>query len=129
MSDQIINGVRVPFVPVGGVNGTGSRNPMGLPDEQGFKSIFDKELQQIKFSKHAQQRLDSRNIALDESDKTKIQSAVTLAEKKGAQDSLVFLRDMAFIVNIKNKTIVTAIDRDAMKENVFTNIDSAIVAG
>lgn len=129
MSDQIINGVRVPFVPVGGVNGTGSRNPMELPGEQDFKSIFDKELQQIKFSKHAQQRLDSRNIALDENDKTKIQSAVTLAEKKGAQDSLVFLRDMAFIVNIKNKTVVTAIDRDAMKENVFTNIDSAIVAG
>ncbi len=129
MSDQIINGIHVPFLPVGGVNGANTRLPVDLPEEQTFKNIFDKELQQLKFSKHAQQRLDSRNISLNENDKSKIESAVTLAEKKGAQDSLVFLRDMAFIVNIKNKTVITAIDRENMKENVFTNIDSAVVAG
>jgi flagellar operon protein len=129
MSDSIINGVHVPFLPVGGVDGSQNRLPVELPEGESFKSIFDKELQQLKFSKHAQQRLDSRNITLNETDKNKIESAVSMAEKKGSQDSLVFLRDMAFIVNIKNKTVITAIDRDSMKENVFTNIDSAVVAG
>jgi flagellar operon protein len=129
MSEPIINGVRVPFLPVSGVDGSQIKPAIDLPEEQSFKSIFEKELQQVKFSKHAQQRLDSRNISLNDSDIGKIESAVSLAEKKGSQDSLVFLRDMAFIVNIKNKTVVTAIDRENMKDNVFTNIDSAVVAG
>jgi flagellar operon protein len=53
---------------------------------------------------------------------------VSLVEQKGAQDSLVFLRDMAFIVSVKNRTVVTAIDQEHLRQNVFTNIDSAIVA-
>lgn len=129
MSDAIINGVRVPFVPAGGVNLAQNRFPVALPEEQSFKNIFEKELQELKFSKHAQQRLDSRNIALNENDKTKLESAVSLAEKKGSQDSLVFLRDMAFIVSVKNRTVVTAMDKESLRDNVFTNIDSAIVAG
>jgi flagellar operon protein len=128
MSETIINGVKVPFVPVGSPIGTGNRLPVDIPDSRSFKQVFDKELQSVKFSKHAQQRLDSRNITLNEQDKTKIEQAVTMAEKKGSQDSLVLLRDMAFIVNIKNRTVVTAMDKESMSQNVFTNIDSAVVA-
>ena len=51
------------------------------------------------------------------------------AGQKGGQDSLVLLRDMAFIVSVPNKTVVTAMDADQVKENVFTNIDSAVIAG
>jgi len=128
MSETIINGVRVPFVPVGNPNATGNRLPIDLPEDRSFKQIFDKELQSVKFSKHAQQRLDSRNITLNDHDKSKIENAVSMAEKKGSQDSLVLLRDMAFIVNIKNRTVVTAMDKESMSQNVFTNIDSAVVA-
>ena len=128
MSETIINGVRVPFVPVGNPNAVGNRLPVDLPEDRSFKQIFDKELQSVKFSKHAQQRLDSRNITLNDHDKSKIENAVSMAEKKGSQDSLVLLRDMAFIVNIKNRTVVTAMDKESMSQNVFTNIDSAVVA-
>ena len=67
-------------------------------------------------------------MELNDTDKQQLAKAVSLAEQKGSQDSLVFLRDMAFIVSIKNKTVVTAIDSEHLRENVFTNIDSAIVA-
>ncbi|HAP36507.1 MAG TPA: flagellar protein [Bacteroidetes bacterium] len=128
MAETIINGVRVPFVPIGNPSGAGNRLPIDLPADRSFKQVFDKELQSVKFSKHAQQRLDSRNITLNDQDKTKIENAVSMAEKKGSQDSLVLLRDMAFIVNIKNRTVVTAMDKESMSQNVFTNIDSAVVA-
>lgn len=129
MSETIVNGIKVPFLPVGGVNNAPARPPVELPEEKSFKTIFEKELQQLKFSKHAQQRLESRNIQLNEMDKSKLESAVSKAEQKGANDSLVFLRDMAFIVSVKNRTVVTAIDKENLRENVFTNIDSAVVAG
>jgi flagellar operon protein len=58
-----------------------------------------------------------------------LQHAITRAEEKGANDSLVMLRDMAFIVSVKNRTVVTAMHGENMKTNVFTNIDSAVIAG
>lgn len=129
MSDNIVNGVRVPFIPVTGVSPAGPRPPVELGGTSPFKQVLDKELQSLKYSKHAQQRLESRNIELSDADRTNLEKAVDRADQKGANDSLVFLRDMAFIVNVKNRTVITAIDREAMKENVFTNIDSAVVAG
>jgi flagellar operon protein len=128
MSDTIVNGVKVPFIPVGGVAREQVRLPIELNDERSFNTILEKELTQLKYSKHAQQRLESRNMELNDADRSKIEHAVNRAEQKGSNDSLVFLRDMAFIVNIKNRTVVTAIDRENLRENVFTNIDSAVVA-
>ena len=128
MSATNINGVNVPFLPIGGVDGFQEKRPFGPPEEKSFKEIFEAEIQQLKFSKHAQERLESRNMQLTENDKAQLGKAVHLAEQKGARDSLVFLKDMAFIVNVKNRTVVTAIDSEHLRENVFTNIDSAIVA-
>jgi flagellar operon protein len=129
MADTTINGVSVPFLPVGGVDGLKQKPSIPLPVEQSFDTILQKELGDVKFSKHAQERLSERNINLDQKDLKNLNNAITLAEKKGANDSLVFLRDMAFIVSIKNKTIVTAMQGENMRDNVFTNIDSAVVAG
>ena len=128
MSTTNINGVNVPFLPIGGVDGFQEKKLFDLPEEKSFKKVFDAELQQLKFSKHAQERLQARNMQLNDTDKAQLEKAVNLAEQKGSQDSLVFLKDMAFIVNVKNKTVVTAIDSDHLRQNVFTNIDSAIVA-
>jgi flagellar operon protein len=128
MSATNINGVNVPFLPIGGVDGLQQQKPIALPEERSFKKIFEAEVQQLRFSKHAQDRLESRNMQLNENDKAQLEKAVQLAEQKGSQDSLVFLKDMAFIVNVKNRTVVTAIDREHLRQNVFTNIDSAIVA-
>jgi flagellar operon protein len=73
-------------------------------------------------------RLESRNIQLSDEDLTKIQSAVDKAESKGSKDSLVMMNKTAFIVNIPNRTVVTAIEVANSNESVFTNIDSVVFA-
>jgi flagellar operon protein len=129
MSDSIINGVQVPFIPARGVDGLKERAPVGVPQDGAFETILQKELKDLKFSKHAQDRLASRNIQLSGDDLSTIGRAVAKAGEKGSQDSLVLLRDMAFIVSVRNRTVVTAMDAEQVKDNVFTNIDSAVIAG
>jgi flagellar operon protein len=126
---EIINGVSVPFLPIGGVDGLKERSPIEATPERSFDEVFTEELQSLKFSKHAQQRIESSNMNLSNDDLQQLTNAVQKADTKGANESLVLLRDMAFVVNVKNKTVITAIDSDRLKENVFTNIDSAIIAG
>lgn len=121
-----INGVSVPFIPIVSNNEI-SRKSFD-PVSSSFDSIFKQELEKVKFSNHALKRLESRNIQLSESDIEKIQSAVEKAELKGAKDSLVMMNKTAFIVNIPNKTVVTAMDVTNSNENVFTNIDSVVFA-
>ena len=129
MADTYVNGVRVPFLPARGVEGLKDRRPLDLPAGQEFQAVLEKEINSLKFSRHATERMESRNITLNEDDLAGLRNAVERAGEKGARDSLVILRDLAFIVNIANRTVVTAMDGDRLKENVFTNIDSAIIAG
>ncbi len=125
---ETVNGVNVPFLPVGGMEGLKQRPGIDLPEERSFDTVLKKELNGLKFSKHAQQRLDSRNIQLSDNDMTQLSNAVSKADEKGSKDSLVLLREMAFVVSVKNRTVITAMDSERMKDNVFTNIDSAIIA-
>lgn len=81
----------------------------------------------LKMSAHAQQRLQSRNIQLSATDMDRIAEAVEKASAKGARDTLVVMRDMALVVSAQNRTIITAMDGANMRENVFTQIDSAVV--
>ena len=85
------------------------------------------EKQQLKFSSHAQQRLQQRGIELKPEQLSRIASAVDQAASKGARDSLVLFKDIAMIVNVPNRTVVTAMDGNSMQEHVFTQIDSAVV--
>jgi flagellar operon protein len=121
-----INGISVPFVPV-----IGNEAPVKakLRDVNAdFGSIFKEELEKVKFSNHALKRLESRNIHLNEDQMNKIQTAVEKAESKGARDSLVMMDNTALIVNIPNKTVVTALPIGEGNDNVFTNIDSVVFA-
>lgn len=81
----------------------------------------------LKLSGHAQTRLQSRNIELDQNAWDRVMSGVEKAAAKGAKESLVMVDDVALVVSIKNKTVITAVDKSTLKDNVFTNIDSAIV--
>lgn len=81
----------------------------------------------LKFSAHAMARLQSRNISLTSEDVTKMNAMADKAAAKGAKNSLFIVRDTAMIVSIKNRTVITAVDSDSMKDNVFTNIDSAAI--
>lgn len=81
----------------------------------------------LKFSAHAQQRLASRNINLSSDDIAKMNTMADKAAAKGAKQSLFMMRDTAMVVSIANRTVITAVDQASMKENVFTNIDSAAI--
>ncbi len=81
----------------------------------------------LKFSAHAKERLNLRNINLSADDLDRMNDAVNMAASKGAQQSLLVMNDQAFIVSVPNRTVITAMDSGSMKENVFTNIDSAVI--
>jgi flagellar operon protein len=90
-----------------------------------FQQIFQDKM--VRLSHHAEQRLEQRGIQLQPEQMAKIESAIDKAAAKGAKDSLILFKDMALIVNVKNRTIVTAMDGSSMQDNVFTQIDSAVV--
>jgi flagellar operon protein len=99
--------------------------------QDGFSNILQDKInkgQELKFSKHAESRLQTRNIQLSQTQKDKISQAVSKAEGKGVKDSLVLMDNLAFVVNVKNKTVITAVSSNELKDNVFTNIDGAVFA-
>ncbi|MEA1961753.1 MAG: TIGR02530 family flagellar biosynthesis protein [Bacillota bacterium] len=100
-----------------------------IKSEGAFNEILTEKLatKQLKFSNHAQERMKSRNIELSETDLNKVQEAVDRARNKGSRDSLILMKDLALLVSVKNNTVITAVDGQNMKENVFTNIDSAVI--
>lgn len=82
---------------------------------------------QLKISGHANTRLKSRDIQIDKEQWERVLNGVERAQSKGAKESLVMVDDIALLVSIKNKTVITAVDKANLKENVFTNIDSAVI--
>ena len=81
----------------------------------------------LKFSKHASARLQQRGISLTSGQMKRLEDATTKASQKGIKDSLVIVDELAFIVNVKSQTVVTALNSTDTNENVFTNIDGAVV--
>lgn len=81
----------------------------------------------LKLSGHAQTRLESRDIQLDAQAWERVMQGVDKAAAKGAKESLVMVDDVALIVSVKNRTVITAVEQSQLKENVFTNIDSAVI--
>jgi flagellar operon protein len=95
-----------------------------------FDKILKEKLDEsceVKFSKHAEMRLQARNIKLSQQQRAKINEAVKKAEVKGVKDSLVLMDDVALVINVKNKTVITAVSSGELKQNVFTNIDGAVI--
>jgi len=121
-----LNGISVPFIPITQDENFNSTNIKGNVDN--FSNIFQEELDKVKFSSHALKRLESRQIKLSNNEVNKIQDAVQKAELKGSKDSLVMMNNTAFIVNIPNRTVVTALPVEENNENIFTNIDSVVFA-
>ncbi len=93
-----------------------------------FRSLVSKEVGELKFSAHAQARIKSRNIPMTQEIMSKLDKAVSGAKNKGARDTLVLLSDLAFIVNVPKNTVVTALEGKSIRENIFTNIDSTVIA-
>jgi len=98
-------------------------------DGLSFEDILKRSIgaSELKFSKHAVQRLDDRNISLTADQSQRLEEGVQKAEAKGIKDSLVIVDSLAFIVNVTNQTVVTAMDQTESDDNVFTNIDGAVI--
>ena len=84
------------------------------------------KLGKLKFSGHAIDRLADRGVVLTNDRAERLQKAVDAAQNKGSKDSLVMLDELAFVVSVKNQTVITACDISGLKEGVFTKIDSAV---
>jgi flagellar operon protein len=82
----------------------------------------------LSFSKHALARVQRRGIELDQSTLGRLSQGVQRAASKGSRDSLVLVDGTAFVVSVSNRTVITAVGSEHMKDNVFTNIDSAVIA-
>ena len=103
---------------------TAKVNGLTSTEKQSFSEIF-KEASTLHFSKHASERLETRNISMTASQKARLEDATVQAKAKGMKDSLVMVDNLAFIVNVKSNTVVTAVGD--MKQGIFTNIDGAII--
>jgi flagellar operon protein len=112
----------------GGATGTPFSEILKARQAESAQSLAGPASGAIRFSAHAQTRMQSRQIDLQPGQMQRLQGAVQLAAGKGARDSLVLMDNMAMVVNVPNRTVVTVVDRDSLKQNVFTNIDSAIIA-
>lgn len=105
---------------------TNNTQPQGMTFVQALQSAIGSE-DGVKFSKHASERLLNRNISLTDSQMQRLNEGTKVASEKGIKESLVLLDDLAFIVNTKNNTVITAMNNSSSEENVYTNIDGAVV--
>lgn len=104
--------------------GSGQKFANILADKAGAAS----DVAQLKFSKHASGRLSERNIELTDIQKERLSAGMQAAGEKGINETLVMVDQLAFIVNVKNQTVITALAGNEGTANVFTNIDGAVIA-
>lgn len=140
MASQKINNILIPNVStIPSKKNVDQSNKLGQGETSEFKTLLDttldnaesSELTQqpkgLKLSTHAMRRLQERNLSLDKEEYAKLQSAIDKLKTKGGQDSLVITGKAAYIVDVPKNTIVTAIDKESIGDNVFTKIDSTIL--
>lgn len=124
----LVDPVAVPAVP-----GSPQASPAQAPvDPAAFRRALTDQAalnqRAIRFSNHAMQRLERRALSPTGEQLARLGSGVDLAHAKGSRSSVVMVDDLAFVVAVPSRTVVTAIDRDHMKEQIFTNVDSAVIA-
>lgn len=92
-----------------------------------FQALLQQAAKQVNFSQHAINRMQSRGISLNEQELAKLDDTVEKLSKKGARESLIYLNDIALVVSIKNRTVITAMEGANGNDNIITNIDSAAI--
>lgn len=119
--------------PIEPIQKPGLSHPVEVPRTgtgESFAEILEKvsgKSKTIQFSGHALKRLQDRNIELGENDLVRIQEAVDRAASKGSRESLILDGENAFVVNIPNRLVITAVDQMELRDRVFTKIDSAVL--
>jgi flagellar operon protein len=125
MVDPIRSNSTQPVQPAQGQNKP--QTGVQKQDGQSFADVLS-NVENLRFSNHAQKRLQNRNINLDQDGIARLAGAVDKAEKRGGKESLVMVDNLAFIVNVKERLVVTALDEQSRGEGVFTQIDSVVFA-
>ena len=134
MSLNVPNAALVPpgVAPVGApAPGVGAPRRDAPVQGPSFQEVLRSRTQQthgVEFSRHALQRLERRGIELGEQTLARLTDGVDRAAGKGSRESVVFVDGTAFVVSVRNRTVITAVDPEHMREHVFTNIDSAVIA-
>jgi flagellar operon protein len=127
-------GLAAPVTPAAGTGTAGGAGRSGKAGGAANGASFADTLAQagqserLQFSKHALARVERRGIDLDPSTLGRLSQGVARAASKGSRDSLVLVDGTAFVVSVSNRTVITAVGPEHMKDNVFTNIDSAVIA-
>jgi flagellar operon protein len=126
-------GLSPPVQPAGGASSAADAAHKPAAGGQSGQSFADALTQagkpeQLQFSKHALARVQRRGIELDRATLGRLSEGVGRAASKGSRDSLVLVDGTAFVVSVSNRTVITAVGSEHMKNNVFTNIDSAVIA-
>lgn len=98
-----------------------------LRQKVGTEAVSGSHTEEIKFSKHAMQRLADRNIDLSSEQLYRLNKGARLSTEKGIKESLVLMDEFAFIVNTQKNTVITAMEQGSEGENIFTNIDGAVL--
>lgn len=109
-----------------GISGVG-RDGGNVSSKSSFEDIFSAERNRVSFSQHAEARLRERNLSFSQQDLTKLGDTVEKMAQKGARESLIYMGNVALVVSVTNKKVITAMDGMSAKDNIFTNIDSAAI--
>ena len=102
-------------------------NSQGLSFEEIWKKKTGETDTELRFSKHAANRLADRSITLSDNQLNRLTEGAKKAGEKGIKETLVMVDQLAFIVNVPNNTVITAMDQTQANENIFTNIDGAVI--
>ena len=128
MGFRIVDGRAYPVGNFPSVSTENTLNQNKLKKNNSFKDILDKTIEKNRgytLSKHAAERL--KDINFNTQDMDAIEKGFKIAEDKGAKNSVMIYKDVALIASIENKTVITAVEKDRAKENIFTNIDSVVI--
>jgi flagellar operon protein len=132
MTNDKINNILIPQVNKISNKKSGNVKSQNTKQTDEFQSLLNKTLEPqkempLEISKHAAKRLEERDLKMDTSEFLKLQNAVKKLKQKGGRDSLVITEKAAYIVDVNNNRVVTAIDKSEMADNVFTKIDSTLM--
>ena len=108
----------------------GGSRPSSTQGSTAFQDLLNQQLEQqeeLKFSMHALERIRMRGLPLSSQELGRLREGVNLVAQKGGSESVVMMDDTAYVVSVKNRTVITAMGGEQMKNNVFTNIDSAVI--
>ncbi len=113
-----------PLLPI--VSAVG-KQPTQQKKTTSFAAELDRAKSDVSFSAHAAERMKVRGIDLSGEEIARLRDTISKMALKGAKESLIYMNDVALVVSIKNRTVITAMDGTSVKDNIFTNIDSAAI--